>query len=223
MLRSKTRIMPRDLKTPPPERLLLDGPVGKLDATFERPAGAARAAVLHLHPHPVHGGTRQNNVVRHGALGSLEADCAALRIDFRGVGRSEGEYDEGIGEIDDAEAAFYWLEQQFPGLPIFIWGFSFGSRVGLDLGIRLGQRAAGYLAVAWPTNFYDWPQSSAWPSPSAFLAGTADEFVDFEKMGPAQDHDSIIQIVEGVGHFFPGRLELVRGYTADTLATWLDD
>ncbi|MHC4381150.1 MAG: alpha/beta hydrolase [Planctomycetota bacterium] len=214
--------MPRDLKTPPPERLLLPGPVGNLDATLERPGGEARAAVLHLHPHPVHGGTRQNNVVRHGALGSLQAGCAALRIDFRGVGRSEGEYDEGLGEIDDAEAAFAWLEQEFPGLPIYLWGFSFGSRVGLDLGIRIRERVAGYMAVAWPTNFYPWPNSTDWPEPAAFLAGTADEFVDFSKMGPAEDHQAKIEIVEDVGHFFPGRLELVREYPADTLENWLD-
>lgn len=214
--------MPRDLNTPPPERLLLDGPVGQLDATFERPAGTARAAVLHLHPHPVHGGTRQNNVVRHGALGSLEAGCAALRIDFRGVGRSEGEYAEGIGEIDDAEAAYEWLEKEFPGLPIFVWGFSFGSRVGLDLGIRLHQRVAGYMAVAWPTNFYEWPQSDVWPSPTAFLAGTEDEFIDFNKMGPAEAHQGAITIIDGAGHFFPGQLDRVRSYTADTLNTWLD-
>lgn len=213
--------MPRDLKTPPPERLLLDGPVGKLDATFERPAGTPRAAVLHLHPHPVHGGTRQNNVVRYGALGSLEADCAALRIDFRGVGRSEGAYDEGVGEIDDAEAAYRWLQQQFPGLPNFIWGFSFGSRVGLDLSIRLHEEVAGYLAVAWPTNFYSWPETGTWPARTAFLAGTEDEFVDFDKMGPAEAHEGRITILEGAGHFFPGQLDHVRSYTADNLNHWL--
>ena len=93
--------MVRDLDTLPPQRLFLDGPVGRLHATFERPRAEPKAVVLHLHPHPLHGGTRQNNVVRHGALGSLAAGCAALRIDFRGVGQSEGRYDEGDGEVDD--------------------------------------------------------------------------------------------------------------------------
>mgnify|MGYP002639248350 CR=1 FL=1 len=215
--------MPRDLNTLPPQRLTIEGPVGVLAATLELPEIEPRAAVLHLHPHPVHGGTRQNNVVRYGALGSLEAGCAALRIDFRGVGQSEGSYDDGIGEIDDAEAAFTFLEQRFPGLPIFLWGFSFGSRVGLQLGIRLRQDVAGYMAVAWPTNFYTWPESEEWPERLAFLAGTADEFIDFDGMARAERHGGAITIVEGAGHFFPGELHRVRSYTADTLGGWLND
>jgi alpha/beta superfamily hydrolase len=215
--------MPRDLKTPPPERLHLQGPVGDLAATLELPADPPRAAVLHLHPHPMHGGTRQNNVVRYGALGSLEAGCVALRIDFRGVGQSGGEYDEGIGEVDDAEAAYVYLEQRFPGIPIFIWGFSFGSRVGLHLGIRLRQDVAGYMAVAWPTNFYTWPESDEWPDRLAFLAGTEDEFIDFNGMDRAERNGGVITIVDGAGHFFPGELHRVRSYTADTLRGWLND
>ena len=139
----------------------------------------------------------------------------------RGVGRSEGAYDEGVGEIDDAEAAYRWLQQQFPGLPNFIWGFSFGSRVGLDLSIRLHEEVAGYLAVAWPTNFYSWPETGTWPARTAFLAGTEDEFVDFDKMGPAEAHEGRITILEGAGHFFPGQLDHVRSYTADNLNHWL--
>ena len=213
--------MVRDLDNPPLRRLFLDGPEGQLDASFELPAGQARAAVLHLHPHPMHGGTRQNNVVRHGALGSLEAGCAALRIDFRGVGRSAGSYDEGIGEVDDALAAFRWLQAEFPGLPVFVWGFSFGSRVGLDFSIHHREEVAGYMAVAWPTNFYSWPESRDWPARSAFLAGSEDEYVDFAKMGHAEDCGGRLSVVEGAGHFFPGQLDEVRGYTARTLKEWL--
>jgi alpha/beta superfamily hydrolase len=215
--------MPRDLKTPPPERLRIPGPVGDLAATLELPVAEPRGTVLHLHPHPVHGGTRQNNVVRYGALGALEAECVALRIDFRGVGRSQGEYDEGIGEIDDAEAAFDYLAQRFPGLPRFLWGFSFGSRVGLELGIRRRADVAGYMGVAWPTNFYAWPESEAWPRPLAFLAGSEDEYIDFSRMERARRHGGVLTLVEGAGHFFPGELGRVRSYTADSLGGWLDD
>jgi alpha/beta superfamily hydrolase len=213
--------MVRDLDNPPLRRLSIDGPAGPLAASFEVPAGTARAAVLHLHPHPMHGGTRHNNVVRHGALGSLEAGCAALRIDFRGVGDSGGEYDEGIGEIDDAAAAFAWLQQEYPGLPVFVWGFSFGSRVGLDFSIRAREEVAGYMAVAWPTNFYAWPESTAWPQPSAFLAGSEDEYVDFQKMPHAEACGGKLTVVEGAGHFFPGQLDRVREYTAKTLQEWM--
>ncbi|MBC8330207.1 MAG: alpha/beta fold hydrolase [Planctomycetes bacterium] len=214
--------MPRDLDTPPPERLFLPGPAGRLDATFERPAGNARGLVLHLHPHPELGGTRNNNVVRHGALGALEAGCAALRIDFRGVGKSEGAYDQGVGEVDDAEAAFDWLERQGPGLPVFVWGFSFGSRVGLELAGRLAERVAGYLAVAWPTRYYSWPELSRWPDRAEFLVGDQDEFVDLGRMAPAARHGAPVRILEGATHFFPGQLHEVRAFTARALERWLD-
>jgi len=213
--------MVRDLHNPPLRRLFLDGPAGRLAASYEVPEGTARAAVLHLHPHPMHGGTRQNNVVRHGALGSLEAGCAALRIDFRGVGDSEGEYDEGNGEIDDAAAAFTWLQREYPGLPLFVWGFSFGSRVGLDFAIRARDEVAGYLAVAWPTNFYAWPESCDWPARCAFLAGSKDDYVDFTKMQHAEELGGKLTVVDGADHFFPGQLDRVREFTASTLEDWL--
>ncbi len=214
--------MPRDLPTPPPERLRLAGPAGALAATWERPAGEPRGLVLHLHPHTVHGGTRQNNVVRHGALGALAAGCAALRVDFRGAGESAGAYDEGRGEVDDAAAAFRWLEAQHPGLPAFIWGFSFGARVGLDLSLRLGAAAAGYLAVAWPTSFYSWPDSAEWPRRSAFLYGTRDEYVDPAKMAHARLRTPQVTVAEGADHFFAARLHEVRAWTTACLNGWLD-
>ncbi len=241
--------MVRDLDTHPPERLYLPGPAGRLHATLERPRAAPRAGVLHLHPHPLHGGSRQNNVVRYGALGSLAAHCTALRIDFRGVGRSDGSYDEGTGEVDDAAAALEWLGGQFPGVPLFVWGFSFGSRVGLDLALRAdaghgtdaaaagtaaaseasaaaaetvgAAEPAGYLGVAWPTNFYAWPETTPWPRRSAFLAGSDDEFVNLEAMQRARDEGAALQIVAGATHFFHHRLDAVRDWTRATLESWL--
>lgn len=208
--------MPRDLPTPPPERLRIAGPAGALAATWERPAGEPRGLVLLLHPLTTHGGTRQNNVVRHGALGALEAGCAALRVDFRGAGESEGAYDAGRGEVEDAEAAFEWLRAQGPGLPAFVWGFSFGSRVGLEFAIRRRSDVAAFLAVAWPTAFYAWP-SGEWPARAAFLYGTEDEYVDPDKMERARRHGAPITVVPGAGHFFSGQLDVVRSWTRDRL------
>ncbi|RMH03688.1 MAG: alpha/beta hydrolase [Planctomycetota bacterium] len=215
--------MPRDLPTPPPERLFLPGPVGRLAATWERPAAPPRGLVLHLHPHPEHGGTRRNNVVRHGALGALEAGCGALRIDFRGVGRSEGSYDQGVGEVEDGAAALTWLRIRHPGLPVFVWGFSFGAMVGLKLAARQAASCAGFLAVAWPTRFYSWPDlpGPAWPRRSAFLAGDADEFVDLDRYEPVRARRARLEILPGADHFFRGRLAEVRRFTADTLTAWL--
>lgn len=213
--------MPRDLPTPPPENLRLAGPAGWIAATLERPAGAARGLVLLLPPHPQNGGTRRNNVVRHGALGALQAGCAALRLDYRGVGESEGRHDQGVGEVDDAAAAFAWLEEQGPVLPAFVWGFSFGARVGLELAGRLGERAVGYLGVAWPTRFYSWPALPIWPRRLEFLAGDRDDFVELERMAAVERHGARVSVVPGADHFFRGRLGEVRAFTAGVLERWL--
>ncbi|MCH2111781.1 MAG: alpha/beta hydrolase [Planctomycetes bacterium] len=212
---------PRDLPTPAPERLFLEGPTGKLAATLEVPAGEVCGAVLLLHPHPEHGGTRRTNVVRYGALGALAAHCAALRIDFRGAGESEGRYDHGRGEIDDVAAAFDWLAERFPGTPCFVWGFSFGSRVGLDFVSQPEVDSAGYLAVAWPSNFYSWPRIDRWPERAQFLAGDQDEFVDFTKLHPLEEHGYPLVVIPGADHFFRGCLGDVRTFTAQALNAWL--
>ncbi|MDP6941254.1 MAG: alpha/beta hydrolase [Planctomycetota bacterium] len=208
---------PRDLDTPPPERIFLDGPIGRLSATLEVPSGEPKGALLLLHPHPQHGGSRKNNVVRWGALGALEAGWAALRVDFRGVGDSEGEYDKGDGEVHDAECAFAWLGNRFPGTPRAIWGFSFGSVVGLELADRVGKSCAQYMAIAWPTQFYSWPSITQWPQRMKVLAGNKDEFVDISKMKPIQEQGAEIQILEGANHFFHGMLPAVRTATAKFL------
>lgn len=214
--------MPRDLATPPPEFPVLTGPAGRLGATFERPAGPPVGAVLHLHPHPLGGGTRRNNVVRHGALGALDAGCLALRIDFRGAGDSEGVHDEGRGEVEDAAAALDWLAARAPGLPLFVWGFSFGSRVGLVLSGRERDRLAGYLGVGFPNGMYGWPETP-WPRRAAFLVGEHDEFADLDDYGPAREHGAPLTVVPGADHFFRGHLDEVRRWTAATLEEWLDE
>ncbi len=225
------RVMsPRDIPAHPPERLELDGPAGKLAATLEVPLNVKlRGVVLLLHPHPEHGGTRKNNVVRYGALGALAAGCAALRIDFRGAGDSQGEYDNGVGEIDDAASAFAWLRGRFPRLPIIVWGFSFGSRVGLEFCSQLISQssknappAAGYLAIAWPSNFYSWPEIEHWPSQMAFIAGDQDDFVDFTKMNPVGEHNASLKIVKGADHFFNGMLSEVQNFTSHKIEEWLN-
>ena len=108
--------MVRHLNSHSPKTVILPGPEGNLAATLEAPKASPVGAVLHLHPHPQHGGTRRNNVVRYGALGSLEAGCVALRLDFRGAGDSEGRHDDGFGEMEDASVALEWLQAEYPGL-----------------------------------------------------------------------------------------------------------
>jgi len=211
----------RGLKTLPPERLFLEGPAGRLAATLERPAAAPRGAVLHLHPHPLGGGTRRNNVVRYGALGSLESGCAALRFDFRGAGESEGRHDQGRGEVQDAAAALEELAVRFPGVPLFLWGYSFGAHVALELAPSHRARLAGVLAVAFPNTVYAWPPESAWPARMALFCGDRDSFVDLAGLDPVGENGVPLTIEPGADHFFTGRLDRVQAFTAACLSEWL--
>src|SRR5580692_2619274 len=117
------------------ESVLIDGPAGKLEALLEEPdAAAPREACLVCHPHPLFGGTMHNKVVYRIARGMRRAGAVVLRFNFRGVGRSEGVHDQGVGEVEDARAALGVLRQRYPDLPWSMAGFSFGSRVIMKLG-----------------------------------------------------------------------------------------
>ncbi len=117
------------------ESLFIAGPAGRLEAVLEEPEEQEpREAVLVCHPHPQHGGTMHNKVVYRIARGLRRAGAVVLRFNYRGVNMSEGKYDNGIGETEDARAALAFLRSRYPDLPFSIAGFSFGSRIALQLG-----------------------------------------------------------------------------------------
>src|SRR5213083_2411632 len=112
------------------------GPVGPLEALLEQPVETPRAAVVFAHPLPTHGGTMHTKVVYQGAKALARIGCEVLRFNFRGVGRSAGEWDKGQGELDDFRAAVDFMATRHPGLEIWGAGFSFGSYVALTAGAR---------------------------------------------------------------------------------------
>src|SRR5580692_6857436 len=121
--------MPRKI-----ESLFLSGPAGRLEALLEEPDEMApREAALVCHPHPQHGGTMHNKVVYRIARGLRRAGAVVLRFNYRGVNLSEGAYDHGEGELEDARAALTLLRERYPDLPVTLAGFSFGSRIALQL------------------------------------------------------------------------------------------
>src|ERR1700692_1347783 len=117
------------------ESLFVDGPAGRLEALLEEPEEATpREAALVCHPHPQHGGTMHNKVVYRIARGLRRSGSVILRFNYRGVNLSEGTYDHGEGELEDARAAIEYLHARYPELPCTLAGFSFGSRIVLRLG-----------------------------------------------------------------------------------------
>src|SRR4030088_622954 len=121
------------------ESLMLPGFAGKLEALLEEPENEEpRQAVLVCHPHPQHGGTMHNKVVYRIARAMRNTGAAVLRFNYRGVNLSEGVYDRGDGEVEDARSALSVLRARYPDLPYTLAGFSFGSRIILKLGCEIG-------------------------------------------------------------------------------------
>jgi alpha/beta superfamily hydrolase len=192
------------------ETLFLPGPAGKLEALLEEPENQEPVeAALVCHPHPKGGGTMHNKVVYRIARGLRKTGCVVLRFNYRGVNLSEGEYDHGIGEVEDARIALNELRGRYPNLPVMLAGFSFGSRIVLRLAAR-ETSIRRVIAVGFPTRVVSQDLISQVHVPKFFVQSTHDEF------GPRPEftafYDSVpepkqLQWVEAVDHFFKDALD----------------
>jgi uncharacterized protein len=186
----------------------LRGPAGALEALIEPPEGEATGAAIVCHPHPLHGGTMHNKVVFRAARGAVEAGFHALRFNFRGVGRSEGIHDEGRGEVDDARAALELVARLVPGRPLVAAGFSFGAWIALRAGLA-DRRVAGLVAIGLPLTRADFSFVDPDGRPILVVQGDRDEFgplVDVRRAVARWGARARLEVLEGAGHFFDGRL-----------------
>jgi hypothetical protein len=192
------------------ESLFIDGPAGKLEALLEEPEGQEpRHAVLVCHPHPQHGGTMHNKVVYRIARGLRRAGAVVLRFNYRGVNLSAGEYDKGIGELEDARAALAVLRSRYPSLPFSLAGFSFGSRIILRLGCAT-PGASLLIAVGFPASLSESHALGQCPVPRIFIVSTHDEFCAVPAMEAyfaALDEPKELIWIEAQDHFFTGALD----------------
>ena len=206
----------------PAGNLFIPAPHGQLEAILKEPrAGAARGVALVLHPHPLGGGTMHNKVVFRAAAALNDAGLVVLRVNFRGVGQSTGTHDEGRAERDDARVALDYLATSYPGRQITLCGFSFGARVGMEVGIA-DERVARLISIGTPVDKYDFDFLSACRKPILFVHGELDEYGNVERLrelvkkiqAPAQ-----LKVISGAGHFFDDHLdELKRAITEWVLA-----
>jgi alpha/beta superfamily hydrolase len=192
---------------------------GQLEAVLKEPRQDSPIGVaLVLHPHPLGGGTMHNKVVFRAAAALNDAGLTTLRINFRGVGQSTGEHDEGRGEQDDVRAGLDYLSQNYPKHRILLCGFSFGARVGLDVGIN-DSRVSYLIGIGTPIKMYDFSFLSRCRKPLLLVHGEHDEFGDVESLRKlvADLEPSVpvrLVVIPGAGHFFEGRLdELKRAIT----------
>ena len=192
---------------------------GQLEAILKEPRqGSPKGVALVLHPHPLGGGTMHNKVVFRAATALNDAGLTVLRFNFRGVGQSTGVHDEGRGEQDDARAGLDYLSQQYPGQRITLCGFSFGSRVGLEVGIH-DPRVAYLIGIGTPVKMYDFSFLAQCRKPLLLVHGEHDEYGDVErlrKLAADLEKNTPVRlvVVPGAGHFFDGGLdELKRAIT----------
>lgn len=193
-------------------RIELAGPAGALEAivTPARSDGAASGVTIVCHPHSLQGGTMTNKVVHTIARARRDLGHHVVRFNFRGVGASAGEYDEGVGEQQDLAAVVLWARQACPALPVWIAGFSFGGYVAAGaVGTEQLGNIAHLLLVAPAVTRYAFDALTTFPCPLTVVYGDQDEVVESTAIGAwAEQVSSPVRVVlfEGAGHFFHGRL-----------------
>ncbi len=209
--------------------VIINGPDGRIEARYHHARAAASPMALVLHPHPQHGGTMNNKVVYALYQCFVRRGFSTLRFNFRGVGRSQGSFDRGEGELSDAASALDWLQTYNPNAgSCWVAGFSFGAWIGMQLLMRRPE-VEGFISIAPEPNRYDFSFLAPCPSSGLIVHGEKDAVV------PPKDVNTLVeklktqkgividqQIIPGANHFFDGKLqplmETVTGYLDMRLA-----
>jgi len=194
--------------------VIINGPVGRLEARYHHEESAERPIALILHPHPQFGGTMNNQLVYHLYYTFVERGFSVLRFNFRGVGRSQGLFDNGPGELSDAASALDWLQSINPD-PRACWitGVSFGTWISMQLLMRRPE-ISGFISVAPPANLYDYSFLAPCPSSGLMINGDIDRVVPSQSVvdlttklktqkGIVIQHD----VIQGANHFFEDKVD----------------
>ena len=194
--------------------VLINGPEGRIQGRYMHGKTKNTPIALVLHPHPEQGGTMNNKVVYSIYQSFVARGFSTLRFNFRGVGRSQGSYDGGEGELSDAASALDWLQMYNENAP-FCWvgGFSFGSWISMQLLMRRPE-IVGFLSVAPPASDYDFSFLAPCPSSGLMLQGDSDENISSESVKKLVEKLSAQRAIEiqyrqvaGANHFFAGKIE----------------
>ncbi|HEY8559672.1 MAG TPA: alpha/beta fold hydrolase [Pyrinomonadaceae bacterium] len=206
----------------PKGNLFIPAEVGRLEAILKEPAGEARGVALVCHPHPMGGGTMHNKVVFRAAAGLTDAGLVTLRFNFRGVGASGGEHD-GAAEKQDVRDCLEYLAENYPNMPVTLAGFSFGTRMGSEVGMR-DERVVRLISIGTPVDKYDdFDYLENLRKPILFVHGDRDEFGSVESLRKLVDRvaahaETELVIFENCGHFFDEHLSELR----ETVRDWTE-
>lgn len=193
--------------------VILSGPEGRLEGRYHHSEKPNPPIAIVLHPHPLYGGTMNNKVVYNTYHTLVKNGFSVLRINFRGVGLSQGTFDNGIGELSDAATALDWIELHNPGSnSVWIAGFSFGSWIALQLLMRRPE-IQNFIAIAPPISKYDFSFLAPCPTPGLILQGDQDSIVAEEyvtnfvsRLSKQKGAHIDYHVVNGADHFFRTRM-----------------
>ncbi len=202
--------------------VIFNGPAGRLEGRFQ-PAKSRNAPIaLILHPHPQFGGTMNNQIIYQLYYMYVKRNFAVLRFNFRGVGRSQGTFDHGVGELSDAAAALDWVQTLHPDArACWIAGFSFGAWIGMQLLMRRPE-VEGFISIAPPANLNDFSFLAPCPSSGLIAHGDSDKVV------PTKDVQALVdklktqkgividqETIAGANHFFENHVDELLGICSD--------
>ncbi|KQT83525.1 alpha/beta hydrolase [Aurantimonas sp. Leaf443] len=204
--------------------VIFNGPAGRLEGRYQAAKGKNAPIAIVLHPHPRFGGTMNNQIVYQLFYMFVERGFTTLRFNFRGIGRSQGEFDHGSGELSDAAAALDWVQSIHPdSKQCWVAGYSFGSWIGMQLLMRRPE-IEGFISVAPQPNSYDFSFLAPCPSSGLIIHG------DKDRVAPPKDVQTLVEklktqkgilitqkIMEGANHFFSEHTEELIGECSDYL------
>jgi len=194
--------------------VIINGPEGRLEGRYHHSKEPNAPIALFLHPHPQHGGTMNNKVVYTLYQNFVRRGFSCLRFNFRGVGRSQGSFARGEGELSDAATALDWMQMYNENASgCWIGGFSFGAWIAMQLLMRRPE-IDGFISVAPPANMYDFSFLAPCPASGLMVTGSQDEIVPPESVSKLVDKLRQQRgiaighaIINGANHFFANELE----------------
>ena len=196
------------------------GPAGALETRLELPAAEGTPTVFGVacHPHPLYGGTMDNKVTHVLARAMLESGAPAFRFNFRGVGASRGQFDNGRGEAEDLAAVVAEGRRRYPAAALWLGGFSFGAFVALRAAAALGP--VKLVAVAPPVARFELGGVAHPDCDWMLVQGDADDVVPPDAVlawAAQQPHKPRLHVISGAGHFFHGKLHELKPLVLDFL------
>ena len=194
--------------------IIINGPEGRLECRYMPSSDPNAPTALILHPEPDRGGTMNNRITFAKYKLLQERGFSVMRFNFRGVGRSQGTYDKGEGELSDAAAAMDWLQSQHPASnECWIAGFSFGSWIGMQLMMRRPE-ITGFISVSPPAVTHDFAFLAPCPASGLIVHGNQNEDVPIERVHMLVDKiskqkgvDIDVAEIDGANHFFSSHLD----------------